>query len=89
MLQVLLCTKCNSLIAPTVILESRSEIKLKKKICKACQTSKSVSEIGIPYALRYLLAELASINVDVKIILEGNDKEDYECDDNIDTVLLD
>lgn len=88
MLQVLLCTECNSLIAPTVILESKSEIKLRKKICKACQSSKSVCEIGIPYALRYLLAELASINVNVKIILENNDKNDHEYDDNVDTVLM-
>lgn len=87
-LQVLLCTECNSLIAPTVILESKSEIKLRKKICKACQSSKSVCEIGIPYALRYLLAELASINVNVKIILENNDKNDHEYDDNVDTVLM-
>jgi DNA-directed RNA polymerase I subunit RPA2 len=43
----------------------------KKVVCHACQTSKGIETVAMPYVFRYLAAELAAMNI--KMTLHLND----------------
>ncbi len=53
-----ICTRCGSLIS---ISKVSSEM-----VCLLCKKSDSISSICVPYVLKYLVAELASVNIRVK-----------------------
>lgn len=42
-------------------------VKRNVTICKLCDSSSEIQEIGIPYIFRYLLAELSSVSINLKI----------------------
>lgn len=39
--------------------------------CKLCDSNGKIEKIDIPYIFRYLVVQLASVNIKVKIQLEG------------------
>lgn len=53
-----ICTRCGSLIS---ISKKQSQA-----VCLLCDKSDAISSIAIPYVLKYLVAELASVNIRVK-----------------------
>ena len=66
------CTSCGSLIS-TISRASSSvdNIKAASSLtrCHVCEKNNSIELIGIPYVFKYLLAELAAMNIQVKISL--------------------
>ncbi|KAL3199143.1 hypothetical protein MRX96_014108 [Rhipicephalus microplus] len=60
-----LCTKCQSMLSP-VVDKAESDVVRKWK-CPTCQTSDFIEIISIPYVFRYLVAELAAMNIGVKL----------------------
>lgn len=68
------CTKCGSILSPTLEKPSDeaaavSYERKRKWICSTCQTSKFCEEICMPYVFRYLAAELAAVNIKVRLEL--------------------
>ncbi|KAL6447618.1 hypothetical protein ACFW04_000064 [Cataglyphis niger] len=61
----LACQKCGSLLGPELIKNSRHDEDDKK--CRLCGEEDNVNEIEIPYIFRFLLIQLASCNINVKL----------------------
>ncbi|KAL0131428.1 hypothetical protein PUN28_002748 [Cardiocondyla obscurior] len=59
----LACLKCGSLLGPEVIVTSRYD----EKKCRLCGEEDMVDEIEIPYIFRFLVVQLASCNINVKL----------------------
>lgn len=53
-----ICTRCGSIISISK--------RFNEYICLICDKSDSIISICIPYVLKYLVAELASVNIRVK-----------------------
>lgn len=70
--QAFFCRRCESLIGPIMMMEKSSDghnIKRNVTICKLCNSSDMIQEIGIPYIFRYLSAELSSVSINLKFRL--------------------
>lgn len=70
LLQALVCQTCGSLLSPiSVAATNKSRDKNSYTIpkCVLCEDSGSVEEVSVPYIFRYLVAELASMNIKVKL----------------------
>lgn len=62
----LICTKCGSFIS-IVATGARSSSGIgSQPVCLACGHSNTIQTVQIPYVLKYLVAELASVNINVK-----------------------
>ncbi|XP_070167298.1 DNA-directed RNA polymerase I subunit RPA2 [Polyergus mexicanus] len=61
----LACQKCGSLLGPELIMNSRHDEDDKK--CRLCGEEDNVNEIEIPYIFRFLLIQLASCNINIKL----------------------
>ena len=61
----LACQKCGSLLGPELIMNSRNDDDDKK--CRLCGEEDNVNEIEIPYIFRFLLIQLASCNINIKL----------------------
>ncbi|XP_077268648.1 RNA polymerase I subunit Rpl135 isoform X1 [Temnothorax americanus] len=61
----LACQKCGSLLGPELIVKSMYYEDEKR--CRLCGEEDTVEEIEIPYIFRFLLIQLASCNINVKI----------------------
>uniref|UniRef100_A0AAA9TWZ4 DNA-directed RNA polymerase n=2 Tax=Bos TaxID=9903 RepID=A0AAA9TWZ4_BOVIN len=63
------CVKCGSLLSP--LLEkpppSWSALRNRKYICALCNRSDTIDTISLPYVFRYFVAELAAMNIKVKL----------------------
>ncbi|KAH6940188.1 hypothetical protein HPB50_026310 [Hyalomma asiaticum] len=59
------CRNCQSMLSP-VVDKAESDVVRKWK-CPTCQTSDFIDIISIPYVFRYLVAELAAMNIGVKL----------------------
>ncbi|XP_011329952.1 DNA-directed RNA polymerase I subunit RPA2 isoform X2 [Ooceraea biroi] len=59
----LACTKCGSLLGPEIVAERYYQ----HKKCRLCGADSSVREIEIPYIFRFLLIQLASCNINIKL----------------------
>ena len=70
-LQALFCRGCESIIGPTMIMEKSSKHNV--TVCKLCNCSNRIQEIGIPYIFRYLSAELSSVSINLKFHLNEHD----------------
>lgn len=66
------CSLCGSILTSSSVQPQRRNvrqigglppIRARKIICHACQTSKGMGKVAVPYVFRYLAAELASMNV--------------------------
>ncbi|KAG8550318.1 hypothetical protein GDO81_026649 [Engystomops pustulosus] len=66
------CVKCGSLLSP--ILEKPpptwSSMRNRKTYCLICNRTDSIDVISVPYVFRYFVAELASMNINVKLSLQ-------------------
>lgn len=66
---------CKTLVGPTIIIEKSSDghnVRRNVTVCKICNNSKQIQEIGIPYIFRYLSAELASVNIKLKFNVDDD-----------------
>jgi DNA-directed RNA polymerase I subunit RPA2 len=66
-LQMLLCQTCGSILSPVVIAHKRGGQYEQEVHCKLCQEKGKVEEVEMPYIFRYLVAQLASVNIKIKI----------------------
>ncbi|CAH0385289.1 unnamed protein product [Bemisia tabaci] len=61
---VIVCSKCGSLIGPVItrseIIKDHSETQIK---CSLCKDSSHIRNMEVPYILKYLIAELSSVNI--------------------------
>lgn len=64
-LQTLACQKCGSLLGPELIVKSRDDDEDKR--CRLCGEEDTVDEIEIPYIFKFLLIQLASCNINIKM----------------------
>jgi DNA-directed RNA polymerase I subunit RPA2 len=76
------CTLCGSILTTSFLQQQKRAVRTmgglpparppKKVICHACQTSKGMETVAMPYIFRYLAAELAAMNIKMTLQL-GND----------------
>ncbi|KAE8280355.1 DNA-directed RNA polymerase I subunit RPA2 [Larimichthys crocea] len=63
------CVDCGSLLSP--LLEkpppSWSAMRHRKTVCTLCGKSDSIDSVSVPYVFRYFVAELAAMNIKVKL----------------------
>uniref|UniRef100_A0A8D0PQ84 DNA-directed RNA polymerase subunit beta n=1 Tax=Sus scrofa TaxID=9823 RepID=A0A8D0PQ84_PIG len=63
------CVKCGSLLSP--LLEkpppSWSAMRNRKYSCSLCNRSDTIDTVSVPYVFRYFVAELAAMNIKVKL----------------------
>lgn len=77
------CTLCGSILSTTSIQQQKQIQKPKKfgglpparppkkVICHACQSSKGMETVAMPYVFRYLAAELAAMNIKMTLQLSN------------------
>jgi len=61
--------KCNTILSPIVQFKEDS-YRSKIAVCKICDSTSSIQEIGIPNVFRYLCSELAAVNIKLKFNIE-------------------
>ena len=65
------CQKCGTLLGPGIELAvSKAGIGERRIRCRLCDDEYSPKEVDIPYIFRYLVYELASCNIKVKLEIE-------------------
>ncbi|XP_077553556.1 DNA-directed RNA polymerase I subunit RPA2 homolog [Haemaphysalis longicornis] len=64
-LQACVCSKCMSMLSP--VMDRVDSDVIRKWTCPTCRTGDFIEIISIPYVFRYLVAELAAMNIDVKL----------------------
>lgn len=64
---MLLCKTCGSILSPVVRAQRRGGHYEQEISCKVCQEKGKVEEVEMPYIFRYLVAQLASVNIKIKI----------------------
>ncbi|CAH3126705.1 unnamed protein product [Pocillopora meandrina] len=62
------CTKCGSILSPLLEkpadeLAAAAAHRKRKWICKVCESSEHIQLLAFPYVFRYLVAELAGMNI--------------------------
>lgn len=68
---MLICQQCGTLLGPGMELSvSKAGIGERKIRCRMCDNDHSSKEIDLPYIFRYLVYELASCNIKVKLDIE-------------------
>jgi hypothetical protein len=70
--QAHVCMKCGSILSPhlkriTMGSVDDSSDKSRRWICRVCKQYDSVKIVTIPFVFRYLVAELAAMNIRVKL----------------------
>ncbi|CAH1407605.1 unnamed protein product [Nezara viridula] len=70
----LICRTCGTIIGPLFIENSRCEDQSDNETlrCKLCDSAGKIEKLDIPYIFRFLVVQLASVNIKLKIKLEGN-----------------
>ncbi|KAK2584036.1 hypothetical protein KPH14_006488 [Odynerus spinipes] len=64
----LVCQKCGTLLGPVLELSvNASGSSEKKPRCRFCGDDNSVREVDIPYIFRYLVTQLTSCNINIKL----------------------
>ena len=70
-LQCRVCTKCGSLISPVLLKSTVTDSAIlqdqKEWTCKFCEEDANISIISVSYVFRYLVAELAAMNIKVHL----------------------
>ncbi|XP_067211558.1 DNA-directed RNA polymerase I subunit RPA2 isoform X2 [Linepithema humile] len=61
----LACVTCGSLLSPELIVKGKSDNDDAK--CRLCGKEDSISEVEIPYIFKFLVTQLASCNINVKL----------------------
>ncbi|KAI4456625.1 dna-directed rna polymerase i subunit 2 [Holotrichia oblita] len=65
-----ICTKCNSLLGPVTVVTRMADnrnLTETRETCRLCGSGDNVSLIQIPYIFKFLITQLASCNINVKI----------------------
>jgi len=62
-----LCKTCGSILSPVVRAQHRGGQYEQEVSCKMCREKGMVEEVQMPYIFRYLVAQLASVNIKIKI----------------------
>ncbi|KAH7548602.1 hypothetical protein JRO89_XS14G0177900 [Xanthoceras sorbifolium] len=75
------CSLCGSILTTSFVQPQRRAVREigglpparapKKVICHACQTSKGMETVAMPYVFRYLAAELAAMNIKMTLQLSN------------------
>ncbi|XP_047106984.1 DNA-directed RNA polymerase I subunit RPA2 isoform X1 [Schistocerca piceifrons] len=65
--KTLICKKCGNILSPLYILNRKQDHHESVIQCRMCKDSSAVQEIEIPYIYRYLVAQLASVNINLKL----------------------
>ncbi|XP_043275867.1 DNA-directed RNA polymerase I subunit RPA2 [Venturia canescens] len=64
----LVCKKCGTLLGPvTELVMNNTGWGESRKRCRLCGTDDSVREVDIPYIFRYLVTQLTSCNINIKL----------------------
>ncbi|KAK6637732.1 hypothetical protein RUM44_008154 [Polyplax serrata] len=63
--KTLICVGCNSLLSTALSRCPKSGVK--KEVCRLCPNGGNVKSIEIPYIFRYLLIQLAAVNINIKV----------------------
>ncbi|XP_043799953.1 DNA-directed RNA polymerase I subunit RPA2 [Apis laboriosa] len=63
----LVCQKCGTLLGPIMEMALNASGLANKSRCRLCGDDESVREIDIPYIFRYLVTQLTSCNINVKL----------------------
>lgn len=63
----LVCQKCGTLLGPIMEMALNASGLGNKSRCRLCGDDESVREIDIPYIFRYLVTQLTSCNINVKL----------------------
>ena len=63
-----MCTKCGSILSPLLEkpadeLAAAAAHRKRKWACKVCESSEHIQLLAFPYVFRYLVAELAGMNI--------------------------
>ena len=69
MLQAPVCTKCGNLVSVSMERPSVLE-KLergRRRVCSLCRSSDHIQTVAVPYVFKYLLIELAAMNIRVDV----------------------
>ncbi|CAL8256836.1 unnamed protein product [Lota lota] len=61
------CVPCGSLLSPLLEKPTMSTIRHRKTVCVLCGQSDTIDTINLPYVFRYFVAELAAMNIKVKL----------------------
>jgi DNA-directed RNA polymerase I subunit RPA2 len=64
---MMLCQTCGNILTPVVIVQRHGDQYEQEVYCKVCQEKGKVEEVEMPYIFRYLVAQLASVNIKIKI----------------------
>lgn len=64
----MVCKKCGTLLGPVMerVVNHIGNSESRKR-CRLCGSDDSVDEIDIPYIFRYLVTQLASCNINIKL----------------------
>ena len=67
-----LCTKCGNILSPLLekppeAIAAVSANEQRQWQCLICKSSRDIHEVLIPYVFRYLVAELAAMNIKVTL----------------------
>lgn len=66
------CTKCGSILSslldkPAAEVAAAAAHKERKWTCKTCDSGENIQLLAFPYVFRYLVAELAGMNIKVSL----------------------
>ncbi|KAK7070087.1 DNA-directed RNA polymerase I subunit RPA2 [Halocaridina rubra] len=68
------CEECNESLSPIVKLPEGSHHIRTKPVCSLCGPTATLRQVTMPYAFKYLVAELASIGISTKFGLQTAEK---------------
>ncbi|KAL1139343.1 hypothetical protein AAG570_006327, partial [Ranatra chinensis] len=64
----LICRTCGTLLGPSFTMSSQNEDQVTRALsCHLCGTSGKIEKLDIPYIFKYLVAQLASVNIKVQL----------------------
>nr|XP_012136993.1 PREDICTED: DNA-directed RNA polymerase I subunit RPA2 isoform X3 [Megachile rotundata] len=63
----LICQKCGTLLGPVMEIDINKSDLIDKTRCRLCSDDEHVKEVEIPYIFRYLVTQLTSCNINVKL----------------------
>jgi DNA-directed RNA polymerase I subunit RPA2 len=70
------CDKCGSILSTSIMNQEgdANPADVKSYTCKICETPKHVVKVSLPYVLKYLVSELASVNIKVNFKFKSLDE---------------
>ncbi|XP_014250350.1 DNA-directed RNA polymerase I subunit RPA2 [Cimex lectularius] len=69
----LICRTCGTIVGPVLSINSNNNDAVQNHVvkCRICEGKGRIEKIDIPYIFRYLLVQLASVNIKVKMQIDG------------------